>query len=362
MSRAVRQNHRAGFSLIEVLIAIAILGVGLIMVATIFPVAATWTRQSAEETVAAQVAQNAVNTIKTKLSTTSLIWGSDSRYVTGSLVVYNGAIYKAKTAIAPNGTAPNSNSNWQIMNGTDSDSVSHIAVLTDLRPAYQDTYDGTKGYAVGATVLYQGYIYTAIKATTSNDGNDPTKNTYWTKGVEPDTSLFPLSERAYAFGTDKPYPATTPDKASYFWTAFFRASTSASSNEVVAYIFVFRRGSADQTFTTDSSGGTEIPGSRLTTDGTDGTTIPRLMLKAFAAGTHSTGDVTDCVPPMGYMGVGLETGTVFRQTIAIDSSSKAYGAPSVPIKSGGESVVYVPAADNTTGSPLVYVYQTKLSF
>ena len=58
--------RRAGFSLVEVLMATMILGVGLIMIASVFPVGATWTRQNAEETVAGFVSRNAVAIIRTK--------------------------------------------------------------------------------------------------------------------------------------------------------------------------------------------------------------------------------------------------------------------------------------------------------
>jgi prepilin-type N-terminal cleavage/methylation domain-containing protein len=54
----------SAFSLIEVLIAIFILGIGLLMIAAIFPVGGNWTRQSAEETVAQSVARSAVSLIQ----------------------------------------------------------------------------------------------------------------------------------------------------------------------------------------------------------------------------------------------------------------------------------------------------------
>jgi prepilin-type N-terminal cleavage/methylation domain-containing protein len=47
----------SGFTLVEVLLAVFILGIGLIMVACIFPVGADWTRQNTEETVAQMVAE-----------------------------------------------------------------------------------------------------------------------------------------------------------------------------------------------------------------------------------------------------------------------------------------------------------------
>jgi type II secretory pathway pseudopilin PulG len=52
------------FSIIEVLLAVMILGIGLIMVATLFPVAASWTRESSTETVAQSVARSAMATLR----------------------------------------------------------------------------------------------------------------------------------------------------------------------------------------------------------------------------------------------------------------------------------------------------------
>src|SRR4051794_28890181 len=55
---------RRGFSLLEVLLATFILGIGLIMVASVFPVGANWTRQGTEESVGQTIALNAVAVVK----------------------------------------------------------------------------------------------------------------------------------------------------------------------------------------------------------------------------------------------------------------------------------------------------------
>src|SRR4051812_41156300 len=52
---------RRGFSLVEVLLAIFILGIGMIMVASVFPVGANWTRQTAEGSVSQTIAQSAMS-------------------------------------------------------------------------------------------------------------------------------------------------------------------------------------------------------------------------------------------------------------------------------------------------------------
>src|SRR5271170_4830714 len=62
--RSQKSEARRGFSLIEVMLSVFILGIGLIMVATIFPVGADWTRQTAQNDVAQTVAQNALSVIQ----------------------------------------------------------------------------------------------------------------------------------------------------------------------------------------------------------------------------------------------------------------------------------------------------------
>ena len=63
--RAVQRRHpasaRRGFSFPEVLFAVAVLGIGFIMVAAIFPVAIMQTQAAMEETVGTAVARNGVS-------------------------------------------------------------------------------------------------------------------------------------------------------------------------------------------------------------------------------------------------------------------------------------------------------------
>lgn len=53
-------ENRRGFTLIEIMFAIAILGVGLIMVAATFPIAIKWTTEDAQKTIGQTIAQSAV--------------------------------------------------------------------------------------------------------------------------------------------------------------------------------------------------------------------------------------------------------------------------------------------------------------
>ena len=59
-----RQRRRAAFSLAEILIAIFVLSIGLIMIAAVFPVAAKWTAEDAQTSVAQVIAKNAVAQIE----------------------------------------------------------------------------------------------------------------------------------------------------------------------------------------------------------------------------------------------------------------------------------------------------------
>ncbi len=66
MMDARRNNFRPrrGFSFVEVLFAVMILGVGFIMIAAMFPVAIQQTQLTVDETSAARVGQNALNYLK----------------------------------------------------------------------------------------------------------------------------------------------------------------------------------------------------------------------------------------------------------------------------------------------------------
>ena len=65
-----RQAAAGGFSLLEMMIAIAVLGIGLVMVAAIFPVALDQHRRSADETLALQHAYQGRAIIRAKIEPT----------------------------------------------------------------------------------------------------------------------------------------------------------------------------------------------------------------------------------------------------------------------------------------------------
>lgn len=260
-----RRRARRGFTLMEILIAIFILTVGLVMVATVFPVAANWTRQDAERTVAGLIARNAAALIK-------------STYTVQDM-----------TVVEP-------------INGktTPVTFTQHIEMLPNL--SYK----------------------------------------------------LPWAQRAYAFGANPPYPAGNPAAATFYWTALVSpAADGAAFGKFNLYILVFKVNDHSQLFTftsaadpvvQDPSGG---PGGR---GATDPYFIPEVLVS-------STG-ISDANFPMDSEGIGMNSGTVFRKIPGGSGSNVASLPPIIP----NEPVIFVPPSPGNSVDPLVYVYETTLSF
>jgi prepilin-type N-terminal cleavage/methylation domain-containing protein len=167
----------------------------------------------------------------------------------------------------------------------------------------------------------------------------------------------PPEEMCYQYGATTPCPAD-PKKATYFWKALYRKSSnqlSGATAQYDIYILVFNKRSPDQKWS-----GSEIPA--ITSS------VP------YNTGTYdyATSTVSGAYPGVGEYGIGVESGTVFRQTLVVDNTpanpptrpfSPTYGGGARPaLKTGGEAIwTATPAAGNTV-SPLVYVYQTTLSW
>lgn len=81
MTKTTAPNARGGFTFTEILFAVMILGVGFIMVAALFPVAAYQTQANAEETIGAATARGAVNALQ-QLSTNQLMPATGTPYAT----------------------------------------------------------------------------------------------------------------------------------------------------------------------------------------------------------------------------------------------------------------------------------------
>ncbi|MFO0829716.1 MAG: prepilin-type N-terminal cleavage/methylation domain-containing protein [Phycisphaerales bacterium] len=80
-SRPTRGSARRGFSLVEVLLAVFILGIGVISIAAIFPAGISLQRQSSDDTLGPLVAQNALGVIRSKVTASD--FGSFADFYTG---------------------------------------------------------------------------------------------------------------------------------------------------------------------------------------------------------------------------------------------------------------------------------------
>jgi hypothetical protein len=281
------------------------------MIATIFPVGANWTRQTTEDTIAQSIAQNALAVIK-------------NHYGPGG--------------------------DMALADFTDPDAT---------KPA-----GGTKN-SVLVGPFSAGY-------------------TPFTLQGLPAFSGIPVQERSYQFGNSTPFPAANPPGCTYFWTALCRLNPShydansthnniriGSSYTYDIYILVFRKGAAEQLFTLTNlpavyTGGAEVPAMRNAAQDY----IPAVLRTKWQQGTYNganTPSITDCTPPLGAIGLGAESGTVFRQGFDLanncavarpllkgEKTNPAFVAPT-------EDILVAPPADGTNASPLIYVYQTTLT-
>ncbi|MGN6366672.1 MAG: type IV pilus modification PilV family protein [Phycisphaerae bacterium] len=248
-----RSHSLPAFSLVEVLVAIFVLGIGLLMVAALFPLGGNWTRRSAEEGMAQSVARSAF------------------------------ALIQQRYAQAQAG-------GMSIANTPD-------AVLQNV------------------TIL---------------------------PGLHEDPPVIAPNERACDLGT--PLPAPAPATCSYFWTALVqKANNNAGGGRAVnLFILVFHKGSADQTFDNISN---ELPGARP----------PGASWAPTLAAVSPTRD--DAIRP-GEFAVGQQSGTLYRRIV----DSAGHFAFQPPLDPADNTLLVAPPADGTAASPLVYVYQTTLSF
>jgi hypothetical protein len=152
------------------------------------------------------------------------------------------------------------------------------------------------------------------------------------------------NERAYQFGASVPMPAQDPTQCAYFWTAIVRKppAETGEGRSIDLYILVFHKGAIDQTFAASQN---EFPGVRTPGD---------LYVPSLTAVQTMQSPV---VRP-GEYALGQQSGTVYRRII--DSNGQATYQP--PLDPADTTLLVAPPADGTTGSPLVYVYQTTLSF
>jgi prepilin-type N-terminal cleavage/methylation domain-containing protein len=335
MKREVRNQKpevRRGFSLVEVLLAIFILGIGMIMVASVFPVGAEWTRQTTEESNAQTVVQNARSVLQVH-------YGPN-----GDLHSWLAPNFYDPAGIVPNTWMANSFNPNSVLKARSS------ALPQPLNPFVLQAFPGFAN--------------------------------------------IPPTERAYQFGSITPFPARDPSACTYFWTALVRLNPahrggtnatnfvqpSASYNYDV-YILVFRKGAVEQVF---SNTATEIPDARNLADAAfDERAVPSVMYMEWSRGSYDASQspsIVNAVPPIGQYGIGAYSGTVFRQVADFsDNNAGNWGAIPRPMIVVGtdppappwnlqdkqvEPVIVAPAPDGAawSASPLIYIYQTTMSF
>jgi len=343
---------RRGFTLVEVLMAVFILGIGLIMVITVFPVGGEWTRQATDSTISQTVAQNALAILQTHCPPTSQ------------------AVAKA---VANN---PNS--------------------------------------AQCALVSFPGLAGSPIR----NVSLGPTHPDGRPKYVmaDDDATVIPVTEMCYRFGVDSPSPAD-PLKALYFWTALVRKvpdQPPGPTTNYDVYILVFKKGSVDQVYPANSN-----QRGYVTVDGDDylefwndtasasphRSTVrdsrnypgqPTIALVPYINPTDTGMELSSgkiiiknstknrpLRPAIDEYGIGALSGTVFRQGVyhrssgavqnGVDNSVVATprpmlhgqgknASPPPPESPVDEHVIIGIPAEGASVSPLVYVYQTTLSW
>jgi hypothetical protein len=95
---------------------------------------------------------------------------------------------------------------------------------------------------------------------------------------------------------------------------------------------------------------------------------PTLLTAQYQEGASPVGQtspVNGAIPEIGFIAIGRQSGTVFRQGVDLlttPGSAKAVARPAIIKTPAFEDVIYAMPADGTSASPLVYVYQTTVSF
>jgi prepilin-type N-terminal cleavage/methylation domain-containing protein len=173
--KARRLNRtRRGFSFVELLFAIMILGIGFIMIAAIFPVAIKQTAASGEETVASTIAKGAVGVIQQNVSNV-LMPGTNKVIVPIGPTLPTGEDAGYGTAAA---------NLWAAISG-------NMILPSDNRYAWAAMYE-RDGYAAGTTPPYAEVIVIGLQVRNRTQYTNSTPgqtNIYGDVGFAPAASL-----------------------------------------------------------------------------------------------------------------------------------------------------------------------------
>jgi prepilin-type N-terminal cleavage/methylation domain-containing protein len=189
-----RHATRSGFTLVEVLLSIGILGVGMAMVAAIFPVAAKEAQDSNNTVLGGIICDNAVAIAKGILSggQRDVTWGGDLYLTSTAKGVYYGTMTAAANSVwqdlvaLPNGTfqtyntttITDSSQNWPLDTANGGFWVGYYLEYYGL-PWNMSTSYTTPSIAV----TYNGNTYVS-QSVTGNVGKYPDQNpTFWSAAV-----------------------------------------------------------------------------------------------------------------------------------------------------------------------------------
>ncbi len=168
------QQQRFGFSLVEVLLAIFILGIGVISIVSLFPAGIAQQRQSVDDIIGPTVAQNALATIRTRVRPEDFgireEFGFNTITIHGDFGWSRPAFFRVDTDL--NGTFVPAGSislfNWTLTNTTDGEI-----------PWNQAKY-GTGNFDDGPVIIIpQTERYYPMRSTISQDTRAPRPEYVW---------------------------------------------------------------------------------------------------------------------------------------------------------------------------------------
>jgi type II secretory pathway pseudopilin PulG len=217
--RGIMASRRGGFSLIEVLLAIFILGIGIISIAALFPAGIAQQRQSVDDVMGPLVAENALAVLRSKLSQED--FGTFEEFDPDPL---------NPTVFAPRYTIPG---DWPWR-----------------RPAFLRSNARPNKWRYGAIDIFNGIFHGTATASTENPGGypgsvpalDAVPFSTTKYGITPPAIIFTQQERLYPQSV-RYYPTLPADKrlerlprSQYAWDCMFRRF----QGKVLVAIFVYR--------------------------------------------------------------------------------------------------------------------------
>jgi prepilin-type N-terminal cleavage/methylation domain-containing protein len=241
MSQPARRRQRRGFSLIEVLLAVFILGIGIISIGAIFPAGIVQQRQSLDDALGPIVADNALATLRAKLSQADFGFAEDFEgFPLGllDLASYEGSYGDVDPA------APRTLGDW----GWRRPALA-LANISSFQTNYPSLGGGEPTVEAGSMIVFNtigrpenvapGSQMTISEVPWNRRKFGPAANDGSPGGFP--LVVFEPWERAYpSFAPGTPEAAST--RPEYFWECMFRRF----QGRVQVAIFVYRVSGAEQ--------------------------------------------------------------------------------------------------------------------